>query len=317
MEALTEQAILDRTHYGLKVMAHVLRAHYPNETVLQYSGRKCLPAKNPFNGHKKTLLISVPDDRMAIWEDTEEPTLSGNVFDFARLHFQCGGEALLRTLNNALHLRIGENVRNWGNEIAKPEPENEEVFQLPHFSYFRKPIKNVQPYKEVTLAEVYKVVKGAYFIKQTNHLRKLPDKKEARKYKAFHFDYVTFSGTFSKRGDQFLKKHSGLMALDFDHVPNLPFLKARLLADEYFETQMLFTSPSGDGLKWIVSIDLETDTHQNYFNAISNYVKHTYNLEVDASGKDISRACFLPYDPDAYLHPHYHQKVAIPPSSYG
>ncbi|NNE32227.1 MAG: VirE protein, partial [Winogradskyella sp.] len=26
------------------------------------------------------------------------------------------------------------------------------------------------------------------------------------------------------------------------------------------------------------------------------------NIEVDQSGKDVSRACFLPYDPTAFLH---------------
>ena len=74
-------------------------------------------------------------------------------------------------------------------------------------------------------------------------------------------------------------------------------LRNKLLSDEYFETEMLFTSPSGDGLKWIIPIDLEEVNHQEYFKAVANYIQSTYGLEVDQSGKDISRACFLPYDP--------------------
>jgi phosphoribosylformimino-5-aminoimidazole carboxamide ribonucleotide (ProFAR) isomerase len=46
--------------------------------------------------------------------------------------------------------------------------------------------------------------------------------EEARKFKAFNFDYVTFSGAFSKRNDKHLKKHSGLLTIDFDHIVIFP-----------------------------------------------------------------------------------------------
>jgi hypothetical protein len=82
-------------------------------------------------------------------------------------------------------------------------------------------------------------------------------------------------------------------------------LKTQLLNDEYFETEMLFISPSGDGLKWIIPINITESTHQNFFQAIANYIKEVYQLEVDKSGKDISRACFLPSDPEAYINPKY------------
>jgi hypothetical protein len=63
--------------------------------------------------------------------------------------------------------------------------------------------------------------------------------------------------------------------------------------------------PSGDGLKWIVEIDLKQGSHQENFLAISNYIKQTYNIEVDKSGKDISRACFLPYDKEVFINSKY------------
>ena len=79
-------------------------------------------------------------------------------------------------------------------------------------------------------------------------------------------------------------------------------MREQLLNDDYFETELLFVSPSGDGLKWIIRIDLEEATQAEYFIAISNYIKQTYKIEVDASGKDVSRACFLPHDANAFLH---------------
>lgn len=82
-------------------------------------------------------------------------------------------------------------------------------------------------------------------------------------------------------------------------------LKATLLCDEALETVLLFTSPSGDGVKWIVSIDIDEYSHWHWFKAIAAYVKATYQLEVDGSGKDISRCCFLPYDPEVFINPKY------------
>ena len=75
------------------------------------------------------------------------------------------------------------------------------------------------------------------------------------------------------------------------------------LADDYFDTQLLFVSPSGDGLKWIIPIDTSQTPHSEYFTAVAKYVLQTYCIEVDKSGRDISRACFLAYDPNAFIHP--------------
>ena len=92
----------------------------------------------------------------------------------------------------------------------------------------------------------------------------------------------------------------------------------RLLDDFYLETKLLFRSPSGDGLKWIVPIDpfkhrlgafTLQEAHSLNFEAVFNYIQHKYNVEVDKSGKDVSRACFLPYDPEAYINPKYQLKL--------
>ena len=77
-----------------------------------------------------------------------------------------------------------------------------------------------------------------------------------------------------------------------------------LIADPCFETQLLFTSPSGDGLKWVVTIEVsEENPHEKWFQAIGNYLAETYRLIVDPSGKDVCRACFLPFDGECYCHP--------------
>ena len=206
-----------------------------------------------------------------------------------------------------MHLHIGEN--SWHKEsdlkieVVKYEPKPKIIW--PKFSYFKAPVTNTSPLKEVTILDVYHAIKYE-FQEPTAALRNTKDKKEARKYKARHFDYVTFSGVFNSRSDKDLVKHSGYLAIDFDHIEDLEGLTNELLSDEYFETEILFTSPSGDGLKWIISIDITEHTHKDWFLSIKNYIRETYQLEVDSAGKDVSRACFLAHDPNIFLHTKYH-----------
>ena len=136
---------------------------------------------------------------------------------------------------------------------------------LTAFSFFLKPIHNIEPYRAITVVDVYRYVTGHYAKKQTLTLRSIESPKEAKLYKATHFDYCTFSGIFRKRNEREIITHSGLMCLDFDHVTEPEGLKQKLINHEYFDTELMFTSPSGDGVKWIISVDLRNWEHSRYF----------------------------------------------------
>jgi len=303
---VSREAILHKTHYGLNIYAYVLRQYYQDETVLSLSGRDCKPTKNPFNADKPTLIVKIVDG-CATHTDTDGAIAHGNVFDFASLHFGLSDQDLMEKLNEELHLRIGQKNGFYDQEVSQPQAVVPEIVKpkAPVFSYYAKPVTNIKPTKEIDLVEAYSMIKGDAYASCTSTLRSIQDVKEARKYKAFQFDYVTFSGTFSKRNDKNLRKHSGLLTIDFDHVQDLTGLKTDLLKDQYFETELLFVSPSGDGLKWVIPIDLTKAGHHDYFKAVANYIQQTYQLEVDQSGKDISRACFLPQDPNIFINPKY------------
>ena len=307
---IKEKDILDKTHYGLNIYSHILRVYYPDETVVRLSGKECDPTKNPFNENKLTLkLINV--DWVFMYSDLESLDFKGNPFDLAALHYNLSGSELLERLNEELHLRIGEQHHFYTNRTFPEKPKAEEMkptVHIPKFSYFKAPVSNIYPKKTLSLVEVYSLIKSTPYTSITEQLRAIQTKDEARKYKASKFDYVTFSGTFEKRNDKSLLNHSGLLTIDFDHIHNLQQLKNQLLNDDYFETEILFVSPSGDGLKWIIPIDITESTHQNYFNAVANYIKEVYQLEVDKSGKDVSRACFLPFDPEVFINPKYIQQ---------
>jgi|LSQX01.1.fsa_nt_gb hypothetical protein len=190
-----------------------------------------------------------------------------------------------------------------------PERQDEqkslvEADELYVFSYFRKPIHNTNPMARVGLRLVYNLIRDEVFSKPTHILRMIEDEDEARKYKANHFDYVTFSGVFIRRDGKCLKRHSGLLCLDFDHLEDPLALRKALIRDKYFETLLAFVSPSGHGLKWVIPIEVSSlCPHERWFSSVRNYIQQTYKVQVDPSGRDVARACFLPHDPGVYIHP--------------
>jgi hypothetical protein len=294
---LNRKNILEKSHYGINIFAYVLRQFYPDTTVLSLSGRTCGITRNPFNEDKETLSIRI-ENGCAIYSDTEQKSLDGDAFDFATQYFQTKTEEeLLKNINNALHLNLKVKVVDELNVLDSPDNS-----WYTDCSFFKKPIRNVFPSQTLRLNKIYDLIVSSSYKAITEELREIEDIKERRKFKANNFDYVTFSGVFERRNDKYLEKHSNLIAIDFDHLENLDKSKEQLLNDQYFDTEMLFVSPSGDGIKWIIRIELEEATQAEYFKAISNYIKQTYNIDVDASGKDVSRACFLPHDANAFLH---------------
>lgn len=176
----------------------------------------------------------------------------------------------------------------------------------PQFSYYDAPVKNIIPRKTITFADVHRALTSNFLKEPTKKLRLISDKTENREFKASHFPYVTFSGIFKQRNEKFLTQHSGLIALDFDHVEKVSTLREKLLIDPYLVTELLFISPNGNGLKWIVKIDISSKySHSELFRALFNYIKNTYEIEIDKKCKDISRATFLCYDPETYINPKY------------
>ena len=306
---INRESILSRTHYGTNIYSHILRQFYPGESVMYIVGRDCGICRNPFNNGDATLHIWMekihPEQKLSEeisrHHDSSGTIPDGDCFDFAQLYWNKAGQDLLNTINEELYLHLEEGYNPYGQKSKAAETER--PIRRILFSFFKAPITNTQPYKNITLFDAYNYITGEYALKRTSTLRSFNDSKRARNYKAAHFDYCTFSGTFTVRNDKALVEHSGLLCLDFDHLQNVESLFDKLLEDQYFDTQLLFRSPSGDGLKWIVPINTAEMPHQDYFRAVANYVRATYGIEVDKSGKDISRACFLPFDSKAYINP--------------
>ena len=181
--------------------------------------------------------------------------------------------------------------------------------------FYRAPIYSKTSGQAVDLEFVYRYITTDHRAEQhTAALRDLVErvrlgKAEPRavaEYKAGKLDYVRFSGTFREPTDTGLFAHSELMCLDLDHVGStaeVEALRQKLIADPCIETRLLFISPSGDGLKWVVAIDPQRHSQQVWYWAIAAYVKATYQVEADTTCCNVSRACFLCHDASCYLAP--------------
>ena len=110
---------------------------------------------------------------------------------------------------------------------------------------------------------------------------------------------IVFQGVFSYRAKHGLTEHSEIATLDFDHVKDPVFFRNHIF-DNYKFVNAAFISPSGDGVKIVVRIPkVNNDTeYKEYYKVLLEYFD---DAKSDESTKDISRICFISYDPDILI----------------
>jgi hypothetical protein len=172
-------------------------------------------------------------------------------------------------------------------------------------SLFYSPITNISNQKALSVTQIAELIRGPRFKAQTDHLRALTDKKLNRQYKAKNFCYATFSGLFNKRAEAGLVRHSGLICIDLDHLGNnLERVRSTVNSDP--ATVLSFISPNGDGLKVVYEMDPDKQLQESSYRAFSSHLTKICSLgpaAIDKSCKDVSRACFLPHDPEVFINP--------------
>jgi tetratricopeptide (TPR) repeat protein len=97
--------------------------------------------------------------------------------------------------------------------------------------------------------------------------------------------------------------------VDIDHVQDkgltVDALKAQFIADN--RVMLCFVSPSEDGLKILFRLKekcYDSGQYSVFYKAFLRALSQQYSLEqvVDTRTSDVSRACFLSYDPEAYFN---------------
>lgn len=169
--------------------------------------------------------------------------------------------------------------------------------EISYYSNCQKP----EEQKTISIQEVIDLIASDKFKDHTDYLRNESSEVKRREYKQKNLPAITFGGTFKYRTKDKLQKHSGFACLDIDDYNiDINDMKNKLSGDEY--VYCVFTSPSG-GIKIIVKIPI-VENDEEYKIVFEQIVKHyqKYNPKNDTTSKDISRLCFLSYDPSIYVN---------------
>lgn len=172
-------------------------------------------------------------------------------------------------------------------------------------------MKNVNIYRNINGTEMKSIdislilnyIKNGRWQTQVNEIRDLINNHENEKANVIKKKLPAFtpSGTFNeRRKKENIDSYSGLLHLDYDKVKDIESLKEIIVKIPY--TYSAFISPSGNGLKVIVNTDTLLKNHTEAFNALRSYYDGIVGLESDRAVKDVTRLCFVSYDPSLYLN---------------
>lgn len=154
------------------------------------------------------------------------------------------------------------------------------------------------------LEEVINLIKeGCYALKiKALHEAKAKDSSDFDKLKRI-LPAFTPSGVFSNshRKDD-LVSYNPIMVVDVDKIGIEHIDEVKLKASQLTYTYVAFVSPSGEGLKLLVKTDSTVEQHEEVFNQLADYYEKKLGVEIDRSGKDFSRLCFVSYDPELYFN---------------
>ena len=137
------------------------------------------------------------------------------------------------------------------------------------------------------------------------YLRKsLAEKKEEAYNKAKKsLPAFTPSGKFvGGRKLEFLTEYSKFIILDIDKLSTNDLQKSKSIAAQSEFTYACFISPSGNGLKILVKIETPKTEHKETFLKVQAHYETILKLEIDKSGKDLTRLCFYSWDENLYLN---------------
>lgn len=161
---------------------------------------------------------------------------------------------------------------------------------------FFKNIRDISPYTTKDVSYYLDRIKNGSSENIIKKLRFEPD-KEKQKVIKLDLPVVRYNGEFVRSGNNYLKKASGFMILDFDELDNCIEYKTELASNSLIFAAWI--SPRGNGIKALIKIPLVDDDLQ-YKKIFKEVNKIFPNL--DQSGKDISRACFESFDPEIYVN---------------
>ena len=156
-----------------------------------------------------------------------------------------------------------------------------------------------------TIPEILHEIKTGKYRPGITYLRKslAENKLEAYEKAKKSLPAFTPSGKFvGGRKMEFLEAYSNFIILDIDKLSQTDLQNAKHKANQSEYTYASFISPSGNGLKILVKVSITKNEHKETFLAIQDHYEKLLNLEIDKSGKDITRLCFYSWDENLFIN---------------
>lgn len=173
---------------------------------------------------------------------------------------------------------------------------------MPLISFF----KNFnEPYAEKQLDDTLKAIGSGAWKKQIENLRTCLTNGNQAGFERLKKSLPAFtpSGLFAKgRKMEYLQQYSGFVILDIDKLPENKLNKVKQIAVKSDFCYACFISPSGKGLKILVKVNSDKGNHKTAFLQLQSHFEKLLNTEIDKSGKDITRLCFISFDPEIHIN---------------
>ncbi|WP_302612120.1 BT4734/BF3469 family protein [uncultured Muribaculum sp.] len=172
---------------------------------------------------------------------------------------------------------------------------------------------NVQAksYKSISLFEALNSIRIGNYEKQIGNIRRLLTNNNIQSYRAKkkQLPAYIFSGiAFGNRYKFDISGYTSLIVVDIDKLENIELVKSQLKSDCHVIS--VWMSPSGNGLKALFYVEYASPIKEEdiwvlhehcAFPQIENYLLTKYSIQVDQTGADITRLCFVSSDSDIHL----------------
>lgn len=169
--------------------------------------------------------------------------------------------------------------------------------------------------EEMPISRVMKGICSNYYKNAVQRLRLLKgqgDTNTANEIKC-SLHAVAFCGVYEGRRKTDLCKHyNNLMVIDIDKLDDEEMKRVKICLEKDNHVASFWVSPSGNGWKGLVGLEYKNtgaknenlmSKHHTAFMQLQEYFKEEYDIELDSSGKDITRLCFMSWCPELIVKP--------------
>ncbi|WP_271393556.1 DUF3987 domain-containing protein [Aequorivita sinensis] len=173
---------------------------------------------------------------------------------------------------------------------------------MPNISIFKDYVHKV---KDLPLKQILNDIKSGAYKAEIDYIRTqisndYKEKAESLKKQLLAF---TVTGTFTNgRSIDKIETYSQYVILDIDDLSGSQLQNTINLSHLAPYTYAAFVSPSGNGLKIIIRVSSKQEHHKEAYKQVVTYYEQALNNDIDTSGSDICRLCFVSYDVDCFIN---------------